>query len=145
MAVKPIKTIIVGVVLSLLITMISGMPLMGMFADAASPDFEAVLASNNIYLLVSIVASFLSLVVASFIATKYAPNAEIKFGVIIGLLMIAINLPTWLASGTFSTYPIWYAVLSFAMPVPASYLGAMIRGKKLNNQSQGDAKNARLL
>lgn len=74
--------------------MISGIPLMFMFADASSPDFEAVLASNNNYLLTSLAASFLSLIAASFTATKYAPNAEIKFGVIIGLIMIAINLPT---------------------------------------------------
>jgi hypothetical protein len=132
MEVKPMKAVIVGVILSFLIVMISGLSLMFMFADVASPDFEAVLASNNTYLLVSIVASFLSLVIASFIATKYAPYAEVKFGVIIGLLMIAINLPTWVMSGTFSIYPVWYAVLSFAMPVPAAYLGSIIRGQRHN-------------
>ncbi len=135
MEIKPIKTVAVGVILSILIEMISGLPLMFMFADLTSLDFEAVLASNNIYLLASILASFLSLILASFIATKYAQNSEVKFGIIIGLLITALSLPMWIVADTFSTYPNWYSVLSLAMPVPARYLGAIIRRKKLNKTS----------
>ncbi len=134
MEIKPFKTIILGVFLTLILTVGTGVPLTMYFADMNSSDIEISLLESSTYLLLSLTLSFLCAVISAYLATKYSPGAEIKFGIIIGLVVILIALPTWLVGNTFQTYPIWYGVISFAMPVVAGYAGAFARKNRSNKQ-----------
>lgn len=132
MEIKPLKTIIFGVLLTLILTVGTGVPLMMCFVDTQSSDIEKSLLGNPIYLFFSLIISFLCAVLSAYFATKYSPGAEVKFGIIIGAVVILISLPLWLASNTFQTYPIWYSAISFISPVAAGCVSAFARIKRPN-------------
>jgi hypothetical protein len=132
MEIKPFKTIILGVLLTLILIVGSGVPLMMFFADTHSSDIEKSLLGNSTYLSLSLITSFLCAVLSAYLATKYSPSAEVKFGIIIGAVVILISLPLWLAGNTFQTYPIWYSAISFILPGAAGCVGALARIKMPN-------------
>ena len=104
------------------------------FADTHASDIEKSLLGSPTYLSLSLIASFLCAALAAYLATKYSPGAEVKFGITIGAVVIIISLPLWLVGNSFQTYPIWYSAISFILPVAAGCVGALARIKRSNKR-----------
>jgi hypothetical protein len=131
---KPIKSILIGLASSVILTMVFGLILMFAFIfftgfKMTHENLEPYLISSSIYLVLSIVVSLVPLVISGYIATKYVPNQEFKFGFIIATILILFSIFFWVQAGSFQKYPFWYSFFSFAIPIPCILFGAKLRTK----------------
>ena len=129
-AIKPVKAIVYGLLISIVLTSIASM-LEGIIFGIAlgvnlqdEAQFTSVLANNLGFLLFDLIMTFALLYYAGTRARKYAPSKEVFYGVVLAVITFAIYLLIFVLSDSFSLYPLWYNLLSLIVVFTAILYGA---------------------
>ena len=130
---KPVKAILYGLSVSIILAFIVGIIESVLFGIVMGVDmadegaFSSALASSTAFLAGDTILSALVLYFAGKVVAKHVPGKEIKYGMILTILTLAIYLPIFVATDSYSIYPIWYNLIAFVVIVLAIYLGAISR------------------
>lgn len=130
---KPVKAILLGLLISVILVMIVSVIESIVFAIALGADLtnesslNEVLTNSKLFLVTDLVLTALILFFAGVVVRKYTPNKEVLFGLILSSLTLAIYLPLALSSNTFSDYPLWYNILTLIIIYAAVFMGAKPR------------------
>lgn len=132
---KPIKAIILGllvsVVLSTIVSMVEvivGAMIFGVNLHNQE-SINAMLNTNTKFQIIDTAITLLVMFFAGSVVGKYAVGKEILFGLIVASITFGIALYIAIHSGGLSTGPEWYNVTSFLIIFIGIYFGSR-RGKK---------------
>jgi uncharacterized membrane protein (DUF485 family) len=81
-----------------------------------------------------LILSFILSVVAGYVTAWLAKKEEIRHGVLLGLLQLAIGI--FFTVQYYDLTPFWYNVLFLALLIPGNVLGAGIRAGYTGNQTK---------
>lgn len=137
--IKPIKSILVGLTLTIIVVSIVSSIIMIVAAlllglDITNDEVMQQLTEETGLLLVDVIISFGLLFLSGYYAAKYVPTKEIKYGVILATLTLAIYIVLFILSDTFSLFPLWYNLLSLLIVVLAIVFGAKLRASTFKNK-----------
>lgn len=130
---RPVRAVIYGllitVVLGVLVSMIEGIVFVVLSGGVVASDaaLAAALAASLPFLLTDLVLSLILLYVAGMVVRKYAVNQEIKFGLIVCGITLAVFVPIFISSDGHEIYPLWYNIISFLSIPVALMAGAKPR------------------
>jgi len=124
---KPVKAILFGLSVSIILTMIVSVIIGIGFGFLAGinfeneNEFETMLTTNPAYMILDIIITASILYLAGTVVRKYAPEKELIFGTILTVLTLLIIAYMFYAFGSFTTYPLWYSVATLLI-IPVSIL-----------------------
>lgn len=116
---KPVRGVIyslliavLGVSIFSLVGSIVAIVLSGVsFIDEEAVD--AALSQNALFMVIDAIGSLVLLVLAGRVLAKYVPGKEMLFSLIVTTLVLCVYGSTFaFVEGTFSSFPIWYNVVS---------------------------------
>ena len=121
-----IKAILVGLVAgffagfiwSIIVAMLS------LYLVPAASDANAFM-TNPILVVLSLIGSFASSLVAGYVTARKAIGAEIYNSVAVGAVIILVNVALFFPTGL-NHAPIWYNIPAFLLVVPLCFLGGLI-------------------
>ncbi|MFZ6776217.1 hypothetical protein ACO0LD_05240 [Undibacterium sp. Ji83W] len=133
--VQPAKAILVGTVLSVIFGFFLQLLLAVLFAyseglDFSSKNIEIHVATDHLYLILSVIVHCAWCAISGFAATSYTPGREIEFGrklAYITWIYIALMMARTIIHHTFDFYPIWYFPVLFSMALSFFPAGAIHR------------------
>ncbi len=130
---KPIKAIVFGLLVSVVLLMFIGIIegfvaafLFG-FNLEDMKNITTTLSNSTTYLIADLLITSVILFYAGRVVRKYAPHKEMLFAVIVTILTAAIYIPLGISANSFSIYPVWYSILSTIIVFGAIILGARPR------------------
>ncbi|MGD8885841.1 MAG: hypothetical protein PVF34_09465 [Gammaproteobacteria bacterium] len=135
---QPVRAVIYGLCISIiLVTLASIVEGIG-FGIALGVDlsdqagFKAMLATSTAFMVTDILVSSVLFYWAGRVVGKRVPGKELKYGIIVTLLTLAIFLPLIIDSDTFDHYPLWYNLVSIIVFLVVIPLGAIstVKSKK---------------
>jgi len=137
---KPVKGIVLGILIGVgvlllasYIEIVISVTLLSIGNLSQSGDADpyqalASLAKNRVFLITDIVLSGLILFWAGRVQATYAPGKEIKFGLLLAVIVFCVLTVLSLAQPeNLDTYPQWYTIVSMSLPFPAIQFGAYSR------------------
>ena len=134
-AFKPIKAIVLGLLVSMALSMVVSVIEVIIFAVILKLDLSDAKAlnlltgKNTTFQIVDTIITFLILFFAGRVVRKYAPGKEVLVGLIVASLTFVFALYMTISSGGFVTGPVWYNVASLLSIFVAIYLGSNPTGK----------------
>ncbi|MBK8188401.1 MAG: hypothetical protein IPK77_14740 [Cellvibrio sp.] len=128
---KPINAIayglLVSIVLTLIVSFVEGIVFGIIIAITQGVEYitEDFMARNAVFLFIDLLVTSACLFYAGKITGRYAPQQELKFGLIVAGITLVIYwlIYSFLGSDKVN-YPIWYEIASFAVIFIAILLGA---------------------
>lgn len=84
------------------------------------------LATDPTFVLISLIGAVGSALVAGWVAARMANGAEILNSVAVGVVVVLLSAMLFIPLGM-NEWPLWYNVPAFALTVPFSLLGGVIR------------------
>lgn len=134
---QPIKALVIGLLISVVLaTLLSTVIFVAMAINknvllSGGSSWNELLTSTT-YLLIDLCTTFIMLYFAGYMTSKYTPNQEIKYAMILSSINFVIYFPFLIFSE--EKMAIWYIVLSTFSIFIAIYMGASSRIKKLQRQ-----------
>jgi multidrug transporter EmrE-like cation transporter len=135
--VKPVRSILYGVLISIVIwgfisvlwVVIFG-AINGINVTHETEVIEAV-SKNILYLVIDLILFAFVLFFAGKITAKYAPKKELKYGIILSLIMLAFYFYAFIVANNAAEantgYPVWYKTTALILSVVAIMCGAKSR------------------
>lgn len=99
---------------------------LGLSAELGSADLQESLATDAPLVAVILLAASGSAFAAGYAAAVAAPGDEAINALVLGLLLMGVNAAGYAYSGV-DPYPLWYAIPAFAVTVPLSLFGGLVR------------------
>lgn len=132
--IKPLKAILIGLIFTVILAIMLSSVIMVITAlslgiPITNEGLEKQLAQAPLFLLLDVVVSLLFLYLSGFVAAKYVPTQETKYGLILGIITIILYIAFFMQADAFEQYPQWYILISLSGIMPAIYLGAKKRRK----------------
>ena len=130
---KPIRAIIYGLLVSIVLVMFVSIIESIVFAIALGADLTseaavtAALSNSSLYLTVDLVIMALILFFAGRVVRKYTPRKEILFGLVLTFITLGVYILLVISAETYLKYPIWYNVFSVVVIFSAISYGAKPR------------------
>jgi hypothetical protein len=134
-AYQPVKALVLGllvsVVLALVVSIIETIAVAIAFGLDLTKESElmALVSRNITFMLFDLLVTALIMFFAGSVVGRYTPGKEVKFGLILSVLTLAVFVPMSLISNSYAQYPLWYHAVSVASIFIAIYLGARPRRK----------------
>ena len=127
---KPVKAVLYGLSISLFLTTVVSTIVfvsLGIIngVDMSNEDaLNTLFASNPLFMFVDVVLTGWILYFAGSVVGKHTRGKEIKYAIIVSVLLLIIITPILFLTESFSTYPIWYNLSSFIIIPVGIYFGA---------------------
>ena len=123
-----VKAILVGIVAGFFAGAIwsiaASLVLRPLITQAGSP--ANALASSPTFVLISLVGAVGSALVAGWVTARMTIGAEVLNSVAVGVVIVLLSAVLFMPLGM-NEWPLWYNVPAFALTVPFSLLGGVIR------------------
>ena len=125
--IKPIKAILIGLLISIVLTQIVSAIEVIIFGLQTNLDFsnekeyQLLFVNNPLFLYIDLFLSAIVLFFSGVVVSKYTPTKEIKYISIVTILTFSFYLYSFYASNSFETYPLWFNVTALIV-IPASIL-----------------------
>jgi hypothetical protein len=94
-------------------------------AAQLDPAVNPMMATTTLVAM-SLAGAVISAFVAGWVAAQLARNAELLNAVAVGALLVLLSALFFLPLGM-ETFPLWYNVPAFALTIPFSLLGGLVR------------------
>lgn len=130
---SPPKAIAYGLLISVVLASLVSMLGSIVFAILAEPELGsesrsvAALSDSIVFLIVNVSLYTLIMYYAGSVVKRYAASREVGFGAIVSALTVTIYIFLFMASNTFSEFPVWYNISVFLTIVVALNFGARRR------------------
>lgn len=127
---KPVLGIVIGLLTAVVVSTITSIIIAILFTlvlklDPKSPQFLSILYENYSYLIVELAVSTVVLFFAGRSVGKRTPGKELKYGLVLSVLILVLYILSELLLGNGIRYPTWYVVLSFSIFFVAIPYGAL--------------------
>ena len=132
---KPVKAVLYGLSISIIITAIVSMVEGIGFGIALGVNFddqdafESALANSTAFMVTDVFVSTIVFYFAGRVVGKYVPGKELKYGIIVTVVTLAVYLPLLIDSDAFSSYPVWYNLLGLVVLLVVIPFGAISAAK----------------
>jgi len=127
---KPVKAVLYGLSISLFLTTLVStifVVALGIISGADMSNensVNALFASNPLFMFIDLALCGWILYFAGSVVGKHTRGKEIKYAIIISVLLLIIITLLFVLTEYFSTYPMWYNLSSFIIIPVGIYFGA---------------------
>jgi len=88
------------------------------------------LYNNPLFLIIDLAISFTMCFIAGYSTSKYVPNKEIQYAIILIIINFLIYISLTLFTDNDQSFPTWYIALSYLITVIAILSGSLLRKRK---------------